>query len=188
MENTFKLIHIHDIIDQECLDRLVNGKITLLCETGFPLDRLYSDEFRNLFVFAKQTTDKTEYLGFCNILEEQNCIDKFEIFSEHRLQGYGRIFVNKIKDEFGIVEYQQIMDNAVGFWSKMLNNETNLFVLMLKNVIDGIETFDEFCKRLEYCDLDKAYHIFINILDFLKEHQCASNVEIVDFINKIIVQ
>lgn len=165
MRDNYNLVCIRDIDEQDCLDRLVRHPISLLCETSFTQEDLLSDENKYMFVFVKYHGNKREYLGYCRIVQIVLCVDRFEIFSEHRLKGYGRIFVNKIKEIFGITDYYQILDQSVGFWSKMYSSENNLFVEMLENVTKGDETFEDFCNRLNYCDQDLAYHIFKSIVD-----------------------
>lgn len=162
MNDIYKLVCIRDVDDQNCIDRLVKLPISLLCETSFTQEDLLSEENKFMFVFVNA---KREYLGFCRIMQSTLCIDRFEIFSEHRLNGYGKIFVNKIKEVFGITDYYQILDQSIGFWSKMFSSENNLFEEMLKNVIKGNETFQDFCNRLNYCDQDLAYYMFKAIID-----------------------
>jgi hypothetical protein len=168
--NTFSIVPFPDCTVFSDFDKLVNRltdqPITLLCDESFSEDDLLSDENKLMYIFVETDQDENQkYLGFCRIMKSQLCVDRFEIFSEYRLKGYGRIFVNKIKQEFGIVEYYQILDDVIGFWTKMFSNKNNLFREMIEGVLNGTETFDKFCKRLNYCEQDKAYDVFKSILE-----------------------
>lgn len=155
-------------------DSFLSFICSIICDKYLTNEQLNYKSSAFLNKFNPQISTISLYFNFClNILNKKYELNRYQSLTKDMLKNsfsLGQCIVNLLTNGFDV--------EAFSTWRTMHENECILYVL----TENGKDTFDSYFKHIEYSlayrgqikDKDKTDAIFVEIKDFMREHDLKS--------------